>query len=251
MGVNGVVSQGESTAKVIMEGTTTFHNIQTFGIFKVRMTSNGRKGGDVTATTLFDAVHEGTVRNLYALSKWDSSGASPYLNVTRGLAAEYPSLVGQKKVQLATFFYEHILGKGPVPEGKTVVPLNYKPFDIREANLILLDGESGKANKSPKTLEMPEAIADDPAFEQYEATFRYMPRGVTMPSDGARGFKFQFGKGSLSSGTPSISAPTRGVCAAFIDKVLPTMRDNDPNFDATNAVYQDMVRTYEAAMIAE
>jgi hypothetical protein len=232
-----------------LNGDTAYRRMLSASIFAFDWSSKGRKDGDVTVTTLFDAVHEGAARALYGLSKWDSSGSSPSLHVTRELEARYPSLRGVKKVRLVDFFHEHVLKKGPVPAGKTIVPLNYKTYDLREANLLLVDGESGKSYKSPKTLVAPAVLADDPAFAPYLETFRCLPRGVTLLTDGTRGYKFQFGKGSPSSDAKSISSPVREVCKKFLNDVIPKMRAADPTFDATNALYQEMVRSYEAAML--
>jgi hypothetical protein len=233
-----------------LNGDTTYRRLRTARIFALDWSSKGRKDGDVTVTTLFDAVHEDEARALYGLSKWDSTGSSPSLHVTRELEARHPSLRGVKKVRLADFVYEHVLRKGPVPVGKTIVPLNYKPYDLREANLLLMDGESGKAFKSPKTLATPAVLADDPVFAPYLETFRCLPRGVTLLTNGARGYNYQFGKGSPSSDTGNIAVPVKGVGNAFLAKVLPRMRANDPTFDATNTLYQEMVRSYEAAQLA-
>lgn len=205
-------------------------------IAQIKASSSG------VAVTMFDLRLASAVETL---PLWDTTGASPCLPVTTGLARQHPSLVGHRKVQLADFVWHVLLGHPAPPPGFVVVPLNYQQYDLRAENLVLAEGATGKEYRRPKDVKPAEILR--PAMDAHGMTF--MPRGVTMSAD--RGsYRFQFGKGSPAYGTSPIAAgkTAASVARAFFERVLPKMRDADPEFEGKNAAYQRMSSTYAVIM---
>jgi hypothetical protein len=180
---------------------------------------------------LFDAKFKDEINKLPAIS-FDTGPV--LIHCSSEFLKKYEIYKGKKKILVKDFIWSILMKHGPIPENHCIIPLNYQQTDLRSENLCLAEG-IGKEHKAPEKIPI--------IPENSGITMKFWPRNVT------NGFTDNV---STSPYTIHVKLPDKSkkrfTCsigtmkARFENDVLPLLRDEYPNFDEENEIYQRQVR---------
>ena len=200
--------------------------------------------------TLIDECYREKFDALMKISKLDDN-KSPSIAFTKDFLAKYADhkILGptktKEKAQLKEIIVSLFADK-EIPEGHSVVPLNYQAYDVRLENLVIVPG-TGKNFKTPTRLEVPAEYAPD-----YSPTYTdggrgpvmmYLPRGLsisTSTNHGVLAHSFIIGKSKKTSNTVNF--------IKTLDEKINFLREADKKtFDANHEKYQRLLTDFFAA----
>lgn len=187
-------------------------------------------------TTLFDAGFERGLSDV----NWDVSDSTPRVHMSAALLQRWPQLAGARKRWLGEVVWVGLAGRGDIPRGSVLVPLNWEHYDVRLDNLILMPGDSGKNYKRPDALDVPVGA-------RAALGMRFLPRGITLSADPPRG---QLVLVQLPGGGPKkrISVAQRFTFLDALRRAVEDLRGQAPDtFDAMNERYQRLMREWRSA----
>lgn len=184
------------------------------------------------------------VRSLVdTLPKVEVTGSSPRLHVSPDFRRTLkrhtlPAVSASNKLLLKDYMWTEAFGNGAIPEGHSVVPLNFIQWDMRHENLVLVPGD-GRNYRPPGRLEVPEGTRDVFGMP-------YVPRGLAFSTDKAGGTTVLFTQAGPAYGKPKITTCKSRTLSDAVRHALKVMRECDPEFDARNALYQRLLGDYLA-----
>ena len=188
---------------------------------------------------IFDSEFSALVERLPEI---DVSSGAPYFPVTQPLKALFPELAkaSARKINLKDVVWRFMLGRGPVPDSHTLVPINYQQADVRAENLCLLPG-TGKEHKSRVGIpRVPDGTAD-------AVGMRFMPRNTSFMME--RGRYIMYTRGADGK-TVTVRCAADAFETTFTNELLPLLRNMSPTFDADNVIFQRMLGEYVDAYSA-
>jgi hypothetical protein len=195
--------------------------------------------GNDTRIVLFDNKYADIASLLPAM---DVFGSAPYLTSTTQLHELFPAFVSKadvnakKKFMVKDLIWCAVL-KREKPADHTVVPFNYRQYDLRVTNLRLLPGE-------PKNHKSPEGPQD--ILEEYGLKCRFWPKTLSFSPTYAK-----TGKSPMAflirqaSGRKLFTCSETTLIDTFENKVLPYLRSNDDKFEENNDLFQKLHGEYE------
>lgn len=182
---------------------------------------------------IFDADFADIVERLPEI---DVSSGTLYFPVTQPLKALFPELAKatSRKITLKEVVWRFMLGRGPVPDGHSLVPINYQQADVRAENLCLLPG-IGKEHKSRVGIPyVPEGMAE-------AVGMRFMPRNTAVMME--RGRYIMYTRGADGK-TITVRCAADAFATTFTNNLLPLLRNMNPAFDTDNVTFQRMLGEY-------
>ena len=187
----------------------------------IRNIADGRGGA---VTTMFDTRHAGALGKV----NWDATDLR--IHVSPRMLVDFPAVgttfPGAAKILLPEFVY-HILEGHPVLPEHCIVPFDQVKHDVRAANLQQLPGEA-------KNYKRPTSLVPLPG---HDVGMQFLPKGVVMFMDRD---KAMFRVASRRINVPE----AKDARAVFDSKVLPLLRQADPNFTLVNAKYQALLKAW-------
>lgn len=188
--------------------------------------------------TLIDSRFESELDSV----NWDVTDGTPRVHMSTALLQRWPQLSeGGKKRWLGEIIWVGLAGRGTVPPGSVLVPLNWEFYDVRLDNLVVMPGDSGKNYKRPESLDMPQEARN-------ALGMRFIPRGITLCADPPRGRLVLV---QLSSGGPKkrISVAKRTTMQDALCRAVEYLREQDKDaFDERNKCYQRLMREWRCAL---
>jgi len=172
----------------------------------------------------------------------DCSSGSPTMRATHDLYNLCSDVIKASDITPKTKFLlknliwesESFLNNGPIPANHVVVPINYQQTDMRRENLQLLEGEP----KNFKARDMP-IVPDD---LKDLLPFRFFPKVITLVRE-TRSAKNPL-KLSVIFANKEIKkfiCNFETVREVLDTKILPVLREQNPNWDAENDLYQRLI----------
>ena len=140
----------------------------------------------------------------------------------------------KKKYMLKNIVWEMIYKLGPIPEGFIVVPINYQQMDMRRENMQLLEGEP----KNFKARDMP-IVPDD---LKDLLPFRFFPKVITLVIETRNAKKpLTLSVFFANKEKKKFSCNLQTIREVLDTKILPVLREQNPNWDAENNLYQRLI----------
>lgn len=177
-----------------------------------------RKGGNVL-------IYDKAMENYFATMRIDFGTSSTRVWQSNG-----------SRVAIATHVWTACANR-TIPDGMTVVPINFERCDMRVANLQLVEGASGKSYKRGGVLEVPSDV---------DIGMRFIPCGMTLSYENrARRHVVNVN----IKGFPKKEIPEAGdkTLQQAFDEGMAALRQ-DPEFEARNAAYQSRMREFREIM---
>jgi hypothetical protein len=134
------------------------------------------------------------------------------------------------------FIWSILMKHGPIPENHCIIPLNYQQSDLRSENLRLVEGQG----REYKGLEKIPVIPDNSGI-----TMKFWPRNVTNTFiDNSSTSPYTIHVKLSDKSKKRITCSIGTMKARFENDVLPLLRDEYPNFDEENEIYQRLFGEY-------